>query len=280
MYKQCFSLVAGLLAAAAFALCPATASAQHRGGGGGHGSSGWHGGSSGWHGGGWHDGGYGWRDGGWGRGWGWGWGGLGLGLGLGYPWYGGYRSGYWPGYYDYGYTDYYPYYASSDYYPYYGDTGTYFDGSYDGSSMYGQQPMYGYGAAASQPDNEARIRVIVPPDAKVWFGNSATEQTGQVRFFESPPLTPGKDYTYDVKAQWRDPNGKDVTQTRQIRVHANAGSTVNFMQGMQGAPGTSNSSDTYRAPDTGATTAPGANPNNPGTPPRPNVRGTDQRPPK
>jgi uncharacterized protein (TIGR03000 family) len=223
MYKQCFPVVAGLLAVTAFALCPATASAQRRGDGGA-----WRGGTATWRGDGWRGDGWGWRDGGWNRGWGWG----GWGIGLGWP-YRGYGYGYSPGYYNYGYTDNYPYYASSDYYyPAYGSSGAYIDGS----SMYGSQSMpYGYGSQAQ--DNEARIRVIVPQDAKLWFGNSQTQQNGQVRFFESPALTPGKDFTYDVKAQWRDANGKDVTQTRQITVRANEGTTVDFMRPTTSAGG-------------------------------------------
>src|SRR5689334_2571038 len=56
MYKRSLAGVAGLLAAAAFALLPGTAAAQHRGGGGhataGHGGGGsWHGSAGTWHGG-------------------------------------------------------------------------------------------------------------------------------------------------------------------------------------------------------------------------------------
>jgi uncharacterized protein (TIGR03000 family) len=216
MYRQCLSVVAGLLAAAAFALSPGTATAQHHGGGhsggghsgGGHSGGGWHGGGGGWHGGG-HNG----------------WGGWGVAIGLGYP-YGGWGWGGYGGYYGYGYS---PYYYDS--YPYYADTGDY----YYSTPAYGDMtaPNYSYGAA-SQPaaDNEARLRVIVPPNARVWFDDKATSQTGPVRFFESPVLTPGRDYTYDVKAQWRDENGKDVTQTRHVDVRANSRVNVDFTRPM------------------------------------------------
>jgi uncharacterized protein (TIGR03000 family) len=87
---------------------------------------------------------------------------------------------------------------------------------------------YSYGAyAPSAPDNAAHLRVIVPTGAKVWFDNSATQQTGRVRFFESPPLTPGKDYSYDVRATWTE-NGKEVTRTRHVDIRANAKATVDF----------------------------------------------------
>src|SRR5262249_9914799 len=99
-----------------------------------------------------------------------------------------------------------------------------------GAYSYGVMPSadYSYGAYAQPaPDNTAHIRLIVPEGAKVWFGNSATTQTGRVRLFDSPPLTPGKDYTYDVKATWSE-DGKEVTRTRRVDVRANASTTVDL----------------------------------------------------
>jgi uncharacterized protein (TIGR03000 family) len=217
MYKQCLSVVAGLLAAAAFALSPGTASAQHHHGGGGGG--GWHGGGGSWHGGGWggNHGGY------YGRGWG------GVSIGIGYPWYGYGGYGYYRGY---GYRPYY--YGGSDVYY---DTTPYYYGAmpydYD-TPVYGDvtAPSYSYGSTAA-PDNAARIRVVVPPDAQVWFDDRMTQQTGSVRSFESPALTPGRDFSYDVKARWRGRDGKDVTQTRHVDVRANANVTVDFTRPAQ-----------------------------------------------
>jgi len=101
---------------------------------------------------------------------------------------------------------------------------------YSGIPAYGFMPPadYSYGAySQSAPDNTAHLRLVVPPDARVWFGNSATQQAGTTRQFQSPQLTPGKDYTYDVKAQWTE-NGKEVTQTRRVDVSANSNVTVDF----------------------------------------------------
>jgi uncharacterized protein (TIGR03000 family) len=234
MYRSILSVFAGLLAAAAFAVTPATATARHHGGGhaapaGGSwhgGGGGWHGGNTAWHGGGWHGGSWGGR--------GWGWGGVGIGIGLGSPWYGygGYRSGY------YGYSPYY-YGDTYTYSPYYdGDTGTFYDTTpyyysspnYDYSTMpaYGDRGNSGYAYGNTAQDNTARVRVMAPADAKVWFNDRATEQTGSMREFETPALTPGREFSYDVKAQWRDQNGKEVTQTRHVDVRANANVTVDF----------------------------------------------------
>jgi uncharacterized protein (TIGR03000 family) len=64
-----------------------------------------------------------------------------------------------------------------------------------------------------------RINLRVPADAKIWFDGSQTNQTGTMQSFESPPLAVGPQYAYQVRIQWKQ-NGKDVTQTRQIKVHA------------------------------------------------------------
>jgi uncharacterized protein (TIGR03000 family) len=234
MYRYCFSVLAGLLATAAFTLTPSTALAQHRGGrGGGHAVNTWRGGNN-WRGSNWRGGNVGWRGSNWNRGWGnrgWGWGGVGIGLGLGYPYYGygGYYGSYSPGFYTYS-TPYY--YGDSGVYdttPYYYDYGTpTYD--YNSTPAYSDMtnPAYSYGSTAPAQDNEARIKVMVPQDAKVWFNGHLTKETGTVRDFDSPALAPGKDFTYDVKAQWRDQNGKEVTRTRQVNVRANSNVTVDF----------------------------------------------------
>jgi uncharacterized protein (TIGR03000 family) len=111
----------------------------------------------------------------------------------------------------------------------------YFDGAgrrYYSPPLNARQPVpgqnYSYGAYAPARDNEARLHVVVPADAKVWFDDKATQQTGPERYFESPPLTPGKEYSYDIKVQWRDRNGKEVTRTRHVDVRANSAVNVDF----------------------------------------------------
>jgi len=103
---------------------------------------------------------------------------------------------------------------------------------YYGSPANGLMPPadYSYGASAQPParDNVARIRLVVPADARVWFDNKETKQTGPERRFESPALAPGRAYGYVVKAQWRDQDGRHVTRTRQVDVGANANVTVDL----------------------------------------------------
>jgi uncharacterized protein (TIGR03000 family) len=111
-------------------------------------------------------------------------------------------------------------------YPYAAATSDY----YYATPAYGATPSanYSYGAYSSSPDNAARLRVVVPADAKVWFDGNPTKMTGAVRQFESPALKPGRQYTYDVKAQWRNRDDKEVTRTRRVDVGANADVTVDF----------------------------------------------------
>ena len=71
------------------------------------------------------------------------------------------------------------------------------------------------------------MTVHVPADADVWFDGDATKQQGEWRAFASPPLTPGKDYSYDVRARWT-VGGKTVDQTRTVVVHANDKVEVDF----------------------------------------------------
>jgi uncharacterized protein (TIGR03000 family) len=146
----------------------------------------------------------------------------GLGYGLGYPYYGyGYR---WP-YYRYNlgwYGGFYPYsyygYNASPYYGY--------------SSSYPAPTDYGTATAQSQTpsppqDNMAHLLVIVPEDAELWFNGTKTKQTGPQREFVSPELTPGKHYSYEVKARWQE-NGKIVEQVRTAHVQANSWQTLDF----------------------------------------------------
>jgi uncharacterized protein (TIGR03000 family) len=76
-------------------------------------------------------------------------------------------------------------------------------------------------------DPTAHIEVRVPADAEVWFGTGKTSQTGTRREFVSPPLEPGKGFTYEIRARWVE-NGKEVTQTRRLDVSAGAWKGVDF----------------------------------------------------
>jgi uncharacterized protein (TIGR03000 family) len=157
------------------------------------------------------------------------------------PWAGGYGDwsrfsyGYSPNYYGYNWYGYTP-----NYYQY--NWSGYSPGYYDGTMNYGNQPMNGpgyyyggegsfgnyYGQAGMAEDpNAAHLDVNVPADGQIWVEGEKTTQTGTQRHFISPSLTPGKEYTYDIKAQWQE-NGKEVTRTKHVQVRPGEHFTVDF----------------------------------------------------
>jgi uncharacterized protein (TIGR03000 family) len=153
--------------------------------------------------------------------------------------FGGYHYGYPRAYYGYHHYH-YPYYGYSSYYPPYYDSygylgpGTGYELRYYGGSG-DEAPYYsnGYEAYSSpatgtdQPDNIAHVTVNVPADALVWFDDTLTTSTGSGREYQSPPLTPDHQYTYEVRARW-DENGHEVTQTQKVKVTAGAHVRVTF----------------------------------------------------
>ncbi len=83
-------------------------------------------------------------------------------------------------------------------------------------------------ASRSPADNRARITLMVPEDARVWFEGKKTTATGTVREFRSPPLDPGSRYSYTVRVSWRQ-KGEEMTQTRDVVVTAGANVALNFL---------------------------------------------------
>jgi uncharacterized protein (TIGR03000 family) len=151
------------------------------------------------------------------------WGAFAVGVGVGalarpYGGYGGYYGGYGyssPGYY---YSD--PGYSSNYVVP----STSYYSGPADA----------GYTSAApAMPANAATINMRVPPNAQVFFGDqqATTGNTGTYeRRFVSPPLDPGSNYQYQLRAQWME-NGQMVNRVRTVAVHANDVVNVDFMSG-------------------------------------------------
>jgi uncharacterized protein (TIGR03000 family) len=188
-------------------------------------------------------GGRGWGgDGGWNGGWGWGGNGWygGRGWGNGYGWGGWYGDGYgWRGNWGYPYSSYGYYQPNYTWYQPY--TYGYYDQP-DYANYYGYNPTdQGYTSFYSGPtedQNAARISVVVPPNAQVFFDGEKTTQRGQFRRFVSPALDPGQTFTYDIKAVW-DENGKKVERERKVHVRAGQQSSVDFLaMGRGGMEGT------------------------------------------
>jgi uncharacterized protein (TIGR03000 family) len=157
----------------------------------------------------------------------------------------GFYYGSMPGYYTYGYSPYsystygyspystyggwsYPSYTWGNYYTYPNyATNSYYSSAPPATSYYGPGYSYGTPPAAETRDN-ALLNVRLPDaNAELWVEGKLTQQRGTNREFSSPPLTPGKNYTYEVRARWTE-NGKQVERTRTVPVRANATATVDF----------------------------------------------------
>jgi|SRR5579884_575580 len=66
-------------------------------------------------------------------------------------------------------------------------------------------------------DNKAHIWLRVPENAEIWVNGVKTKQTGESRHFFSPPLSPGKTYSYQMRLRWMK-DGKPVEETQRILV--------------------------------------------------------------
>jgi uncharacterized protein (TIGR03000 family) len=120
-------------------------------------------------------------------------------------------------------------YASSPYgTPMYYDSPMYFSSTpYQGGYVYGRPLETGGYYNVSGINAPATIVVRLPAEAKLTVDGSATQSTDRVRTFVSPPLQPGTDYHYTLRAEvTRD--GKTVERTRDVNVRAGQTSEVNF----------------------------------------------------
>ena len=59
-----------------------------------------------------------------------------------------------------------------------------------------------------------------------------TTRQGAERQFVSPPLEPGKRYSYEIEARWTE-DGKEVSQTRKVVVEAGRRIDVDFTRPAQ-----------------------------------------------
>jgi uncharacterized protein (TIGR03000 family) len=57
------------------------------------------------------------------------------------------------------------------------------------------------GHAVGQYGNRAQVVITVPVDARVYFDEVLTTQTGTTRTYSTPALTPGMDYGYTIRAE-------------------------------------------------------------------------------
>jgi uncharacterized protein (TIGR03000 family) len=66
----------------------------------------------------------------------------------------------------------------------------------------------------------AFLIVKIVEDATLDVEGKRTKKIGEKRTFESPPLQPGKTYTYTLVAKWEPNNYTKITRTRKVKVEA------------------------------------------------------------
>jgi uncharacterized protein (TIGR03000 family) len=92
-------------------------------------------------------------------------------------------------------------------------------------------PVYVQAAAIPAREVPAYLDVLTPADAEVFIGGQKTVQTGPRRLFYSPPLTPDRAFAYEIQAKWLE-NGREVTLSRTVRVHAGERVMVDLTRSM------------------------------------------------
>lgn len=79
----------------------------------------------------------------------------------------------------------------------------------------------------NRADTEATLTVNVPSEAKIFVNGTATRSNGAVRRYVSRGLTPGFEYTYEIKAEL-DRDGQAIEETKVVKVRAGASIDVAF----------------------------------------------------
>jgi uncharacterized protein (TIGR03000 family) len=99
------------------------------------------------------------------------------------------------------------------------------------AGMYPPATMEGFTStlrtATSPGDVSAAIDVRIHPTAELFFDGVKTTQTGDNRTFLTPPLVPGRDFSYTVQAVWNN-RGQTVREQRMLRVRAGDHLRVDF----------------------------------------------------
>lgn len=88
-------------------------------------------------------------------------------------------------------------------------------------------PSNGIAPVTYTANSSALMEIHVPANATVWVDGNKTGQTGTTRLYQSPTLTPGSRYVYEVRARWMD-NGQVVERKREVTVQAGEKSVEDF----------------------------------------------------
>jgi uncharacterized protein (TIGR03000 family) len=78
----------------------------------------------------------------------------------------------------------------------------------------------------------SRLTVTAPRDADIYLeGVKMAPGAGDVHTFQTPPLNPGEQYRYGIRAVWTGPDGQTVDQKQEVAFAGGAGVSVRFPTG-------------------------------------------------
>jgi uncharacterized protein (TIGR03000 family) len=77
-------------------------------------------------------------------------------------------------------------------------------------------------------NTDVLLSVRVPENATVWINGDEATQTGSRREFTSSGHTPGKTYTYTIRARWEE-GGKTVDRTQKVPVQGGERRVIDFL---------------------------------------------------
>ena len=87
-------------------------------------------------------------------------------------------------------------------------------------------------ARREPPARTALVDVVLPADAALSFqGVPMTEESGAAAPVPVAAAEPGRNYTYDVRATWKDREGQEVVRTRRLTVRAGDHLEVDLTRG-------------------------------------------------
>jgi uncharacterized protein (TIGR03000 family) len=81
-------------------------------------------------------------------------------------------------------------------------------------------PLVAYEDKKEEKKSATLIIRVANANARLWVDDEEQEKAGLVRTFRTPPLTVGREYTYQVKSFWEPNNYTKITRTRKVTVEA------------------------------------------------------------
>ncbi|MCI0456800.1 MAG: TIGR03000 domain-containing protein [Gemmataceae bacterium] len=90
------------------------------------------------------------------------------------------------------------------------------------------------GPVGDDKDRPAEILVYIPAPARLTIDGRETSQTGEQRRFVTPPLAPGRKFSYTLKATWTEGN-RQIVRMAVARVEAGKETTIDLRHGSKDA---------------------------------------------